>query len=329
MSERDGWNHLYLYDGAHRRGEEPDHEGRRGSCAAWAGRRAGAADLVQRERHERRARIRTSSTTTASTSTAPASTPLTDGRRQPHRRVLARRQVLRRHLLARRPAAGVTSCDARATDASLARARDAATSPRCSRPAGRRRRPFVAKGRDGTTDIYGVDLHARRNFDPDAEVPGDREHLRRAARLVRAQDVRRLQPACRRSPSSASSSCRSTAWAPRTARRRSTTSPGRTSGTPASPTASSGIKAVAAKYPWYDITRVGIYGTSAGGQNALGGLLFHPEFYKVAVSRRRVPRQPDGQDLVERAVDGLADRPAVRGVVEHRQRRQAARASCC
>lgn len=43
-------------------------------------------------------------------------------------------------------------------------------------------------------------------------------------------------------------------------------------------------KAVAAKYPYYDITRVGIYGNSAGGQNALGALLFHPEFYKVAVS---------------------------------------------
>ena len=43
-------------------------------------------------------------------------------------------------------------------------------------------------------------------------------------------------------------------------------------------------KAVAAKYPWYDISRVGIYGTSAGGQNSLGGLLFHPEFYQVAVS---------------------------------------------
>ncbi|HEX5476092.1 MAG TPA: prolyl oligopeptidase family serine peptidase [Vicinamibacterales bacterium] len=43
-------------------------------------------------------------------------------------------------------------------------------------------------------------------------------------------------------------------------------------------------KAVAAKYPSYDITRVGIYGTSAGGQSSLGGLLFHPEFYKVAVS---------------------------------------------
>jgi dipeptidyl aminopeptidase/acylaminoacyl peptidase len=43
-------------------------------------------------------------------------------------------------------------------------------------------------------------------------------------------------------------------------------------------------KAVAAKYPYYDIRRVGIYGGSAGGQNALGGLLFHPEFYKVAVA---------------------------------------------
>jgi dipeptidyl aminopeptidase/acylaminoacyl peptidase len=41
-------------------------------------------------------------------------------------------------------------------------------------------------------------------------------------------------------------------------------------------------KAVAAKYPWYDVSRVGLYGTSAGGQNAMGGLLFHPEFYKVA-----------------------------------------------
>jgi dipeptidyl aminopeptidase/acylaminoacyl peptidase len=41
---------------------------------------------------------------------------------------------------------------------------------------------------------------------------------------------------------------------------------------------------VAAKYPWYDITRVGIYGTSAGGQNSMGAVLFHPEFYKVAVS---------------------------------------------
>ena len=43
-------------------------------------------------------------------------------------------------------------------------------------------------------------------------------------------------------------------------------------------------KAVAAKYPWYDIARVGIYGTSAGGQSALGGLLFHSDFYRAAVA---------------------------------------------
>ncbi|MGH7470219.1 MAG: DPP IV N-terminal domain-containing protein [Longimicrobiales bacterium] len=43
-------------------------------------------------------------------------------------------------------------------------------------------------------------------------------------------------------------------------------------------------KAVAAQYAWYDVSKVGIYGGSAGGQNAMGALLFHPEFYKVAVS---------------------------------------------
>jgi dipeptidyl aminopeptidase/acylaminoacyl peptidase len=43
-------------------------------------------------------------------------------------------------------------------------------------------------------------------------------------------------------------------------------------------------QAVAARYPWYDVSRVGIYGTSAGGQNAMGGMLFHPEFYKAAVT---------------------------------------------
>ncbi|CAN5685865.1 hypothetical protein BH11ARM2_BH11ARM2_09690 [soil metagenome] len=43
------------------------------------------------------------------------------------------------------------------------------------------------------------------------------------------------------------------------------------------------MKALAAKYPQADISRVGVFGTSAGGQNAGGAVLFHPEFYKVAV----------------------------------------------
>lgn len=43
-------------------------------------------------------------------------------------------------------------------------------------------------------------------------------------------------------------------------------------------------QAVARKYSYYDLARVGIYGVSAGGQNATAGVLFHPEFYRAAVS---------------------------------------------
>jgi dipeptidyl aminopeptidase/acylaminoacyl peptidase len=44
------------------------------------------------------------------------------------------------------------------------------------------------------------------------------------------------------------------------------------------------MKALAARYPYVDTTRVGVYGTSAGGQNSAGAVLFHPEFYDAAVS---------------------------------------------
>ncbi|WP_051664309.1 S9 family peptidase [Dyadobacter crusticola] len=44
------------------------------------------------------------------------------------------------------------------------------------------------------------------------------------------------------------------------------------------------MKALAVKYPYIDSTKVGVYGTSAGGQNSLGALLFHPGFYDAAVS---------------------------------------------
>jgi len=44
------------------------------------------------------------------------------------------------------------------------------------------------------------------------------------------------------------------------------------------------IKSAASKYNYMDTSRVGIFGNSAGGQNSAGALLFHPDFYKVAVS---------------------------------------------
>jgi len=43
-------------------------------------------------------------------------------------------------------------------------------------------------------------------------------------------------------------------------------------------------KAMAARDPSYDISRVGIYGGSAGGQSTLNALLFHGDFYKVGVA---------------------------------------------
>ncbi len=44
------------------------------------------------------------------------------------------------------------------------------------------------------------------------------------------------------------------------------------------------MKAAAATRPYMDLSRVGIFGGSAGGQNAMGALLFHPEFYKSGVA---------------------------------------------
>ncbi|EAQ93740.1 hypothetical protein CHGG_01975 [Chaetomium globosum CBS 148.51] len=44
------------------------------------------------------------------------------------------------------------------------------------------------------------------------------------------------------------------------------------------------INAAAATRPWMDTSRVGIYGGSAGGQNAAAAVIFHGDFYKAAVA---------------------------------------------
>ncbi|MDP4534639.1 prolyl oligopeptidase family serine peptidase [Alkalimonas collagenimarina] len=44
-------------------------------------------------------------------------------------------------------------------------------------------------------------------------------------------------------------------------------------------------QAAAKQFPWYNIEDgMGIYGASAGGQSTVAALLFHPEFYKVGVA---------------------------------------------
>ncbi len=44
------------------------------------------------------------------------------------------------------------------------------------------------------------------------------------------------------------------------------------------------LRAAAATRPWLDLTRVGIFGGSAGGQNALAALLHHGDFYRAAAA---------------------------------------------
>ncbi len=44
------------------------------------------------------------------------------------------------------------------------------------------------------------------------------------------------------------------------------------------------LKQMAQKYSYMDLSRVGIYGVSAGGYDATHAMLTHPDFYKVAVS---------------------------------------------
>ncbi|HZD05873.1 MAG TPA: prolyl oligopeptidase family serine peptidase, partial [Longimicrobiales bacterium] len=142
--------------------------------------------------------------------------------------------------------------------------------------------PFVAKGRDGETDIWGMIIRPT-TFDPSKKYPvieyiyagphgfftpksfSVSSALRNVAELgfvlVQMDGM---------GTASRSRAFHDVAW--------------KDIGDAGFPDRILWHRAVAEKYPWYDISRVGIYGGSAGGQNAMGALLFHPDFYKVAVS---------------------------------------------
>ncbi|HEV2315721.1 MAG TPA: DPP IV N-terminal domain-containing protein [Candidatus Acidoferrales bacterium] len=82
------------------------------------------------------------------------------------------------------------------------------------------------------------------------------------------------------------------------------------------------IKQMAAKYSYMDITRVGIYGTSAGGYGSAHAILQFPDFYKVCVStsgdhdprldkawwNEQYQGYPVGKDYEEQSNTAMADR---------------------
>jgi dipeptidyl aminopeptidase/acylaminoacyl peptidase len=139
---------------------------------------------------------------------------------------------------------------------------------------------FVAKGRDGKTDIWGV-IYKPANFDPKKKYPviediyaGPQGSFVPKSFTTRGEPLTELGFVVVQidgmGTNNRSKAFHDVAWHNL-----------KDSGFP---DRILWHKAAAAKYPWYDISRVGIFGTSAGGQSAMGALLFHPEFYKVAVS---------------------------------------------
>ncbi len=141
---------------------------------------------------------------------------------------------------------------------------------------------FVAKARDGKTDIWGT-ITRPMNLDPNKKypvieniyagpqgsfvpktfsaVPGDQAMAELGFIVVHIDGM---------GTSNRSKAFHDVAW--------------KNLGDAGFPDRILWHKAAAAKYSYYDISRVGIFGTSAGGQNSMGAMLFHPEFYKVVVT---------------------------------------------
>jgi dipeptidyl aminopeptidase/acylaminoacyl peptidase len=139
---------------------------------------------------------------------------------------------------------------------------------------------FTAKGRDGTTDIWGV-IYKPVNFDPQKKYPVIEDiYAGPQGSFVPKSFTTRVEPLTElgfvvvqmdgMGTNNRSKAFHDVAW--------------KNLKDAGFPDRILWHKAAAAKYPWYDISRVGIFGTSAGGQSAMGALLFHPDFYKVAVS---------------------------------------------
>jgi dipeptidyl aminopeptidase/acylaminoacyl peptidase len=141
---------------------------------------------------------------------------------------------------------------------------------------------FVAKGRDGTTDIWGL-VWKPRNFDASKKYPVIEyiyagPHGTHTPKSFMASSGMQAQAELGfivvqmdgMGTSNRSKAFHDVAW--------------QNIKDAGFPDRILWHQAFAARNPWYDISRVGIYGGSAGGQNSMGALLFHPEFYKVAVS---------------------------------------------
>jgi dipeptidyl aminopeptidase/acylaminoacyl peptidase len=141
---------------------------------------------------------------------------------------------------------------------------------------------FVAPGRDGKTPIYGV-LIRPSNFDPSRRYPVVEEIYagpqgafapKEFGRLLRQHAIAELGFIVVQmdgmGTSQRSKAFHDVCW--------------KNLADAGFPDRKAWIRAAAASRAWMDLSRVGLYGGSAGGQNALRGLLDHGDFYSVAVA---------------------------------------------
>jgi dipeptidyl aminopeptidase/acylaminoacyl peptidase len=141
---------------------------------------------------------------------------------------------------------------------------------------------FVAKGRDGVTDIHGI-LVKPSDFDPSRRYPVVEEIYagphgafvpKRFGRLPRQHQVAELGCVVVQIDGMGTNhrgkAFHDVAW--------------RNLKDAGFPDRIAWMRAAAADRPWMDLGRVGIYGGSAGGQNAMRALLDHHDFYRVAVA---------------------------------------------
>ncbi len=141
---------------------------------------------------------------------------------------------------------------------------------------------FAAKGRDGTTDIYGV-IFRPTNFDAAKKYPiiediyaGPQDSFvpKHFASFYSAQAMAELGFVVVQidgmGTSNRSKKFHDVCW--------------KNLADAGLPDRILWIRAAAAKYPYLDLERVGIYGGSAGGQSAAGAVMTHGDFYKVAVA---------------------------------------------
>ena len=141
---------------------------------------------------------------------------------------------------------------------------------------------FAAKGRDGTTDIYGV-IFRPTNFDPAKKYPvieqiyaGPHDSFvpKRFASFCPPQALAELGFIVVQidgmGTSNRSKKFHDVCW--------------KNLADAGLPDRILWIRAAAAEYPYLDLNRVGIYGGSAGGQSAAGAVMTHGDFYKAAVA---------------------------------------------